>query len=101
MAVHVPPVEDDPPGRRRLEPGHRPQHARLAAAARPQQGDHLGLGDVEIEPIDGDGVAVADGEAIDREHGSQNSPRSPTRRRSMPRMATAVTAARIVLIAMA
>ena len=48
----------DPAAARLDEPGDHPQRRRLAAAGRSEQRDELAVGDVQVEPVDGDGLAV-------------------------------------------
>ena len=64
--------KEDPAGIRPLEPGDRAQGGGLAGSARSQDHEELALGDLEIEPVQGDHAAVALGEAGDaqRRHGS-------------------------------
>ena len=52
-------VEVDPAVGRLDEPGDHPQRRRLAAARRPEQRDELAVGDLEVELVDGDRLAVA------------------------------------------
>ena len=59
---HVVGVEVDPPVGRLDQPGDHPQRRRLAAARRPEQRDHLAVGDLEVEGVDGDGRAVVLGD---------------------------------------
>ena len=51
-------VEQIRPRGRLDEPGDHPQRRRLAAAGRAEQGHELAVGDVEVELVDGDGLAV-------------------------------------------
>ena len=49
----VPAVQEDPAGVGPLEAGGDPQHGRLAAAARAEEGEELALLDLEADVVDG------------------------------------------------
>jgi hypothetical protein len=57
QAGEVTSLEGDRPRGRRLEPGEHAQQRRLAAAGGAEQGEHLALGDVDGDVVDG-AVAV-------------------------------------------
>ena len=88
------PSHEIEPGRQRLEPGDGAQQGRLAAARGAEHGEHLPGGEVERHVVDGDGVAVADGDVGELEQHRQNAPTPGTRSRSTASITTAVVAAR-------
>src|SRR5690606_9439157 len=83
-------VPRDSAGFEVLEAADGTKQGRLAAAARAEHGHPLAVGDVEVDVIDGDGVAEAHGHVAYLQH--QNVPRSVERSRSMVMMAAAVRA---------
>src|SRR5918999_511071 len=53
---HVHSVEQDVARRRTLEAADHPEGRGLPASRRPQEGKELTLGDVEVDPVDGDHI---------------------------------------------
>ena len=92
-------VPHDAAAHGRLEPGDRAEQRALAAAARSEDRHDFVVLDDEVYAVERDGVAVADFEPLDPQH--QNSPMSANRKRSMAKIAAAVTAIRMTLAAMA
>ena len=92
-------VPRDVPGGVGFQSGDRPEQGALAATARPEDAHDLPVGDDEIEAVDRGEAVVGHGHVVETEH--QNVPTDPTRKRSMARMANAVSAIRITLAAMA
>ena len=92
-------VPHDAAAHGRLEPGDGAEQRALAAAAGTENRHDFAVFDDEVDAVERDGVAVADFERLDPQH--QNSPMSAKRKRSMAKIAAAVTAIRMTLAAMA
>ncbi len=61
----VPAAEEDPPGGGPDEPGDGTQRGGLAGSGGPEEGHHLAGFDGEVEPVEDDGPAVGDGDAVE------------------------------------
>src|SRR3954453_118870 len=59
-------VEDDGTVAQLLEPGDARERGTLAAAGRPEQGQNLTVGDRYVQLVDGDDMAIAFGELLQR-----------------------------------
>lgn len=91
----VAPVEQHPPGVQGLQPGHRPQQGRLAAAAGSEHAHDLVLGDLQIDGVQHGPAAEAD-RRVPQGQQHQNSPVRSVRSLSSTSRATAHTTIRIV-----
>ena len=86
-------VEGDRALGHRLQPRHRPQQRRLAAARRSEHGEHPPLLEVEGDSVDGTDVAVPHDHVTQGER-HQNAVTGGTRSRSTASTTSAVVAAR-------
>jgi hypothetical protein len=64
LALAVEPEDLAPPFRRTDEPQKQTDGGRLAGSVRTQVADHLALGDLEVEVVEGGDLAVALGETL-------------------------------------
>ena len=76
-------ADADVAGGRRLQPGEHAQQRRLARARRPDDGEELALGDVEVDAVDGaEACRTSCVTPAQRENGSEMPPSSMLRTRS-------------------